>query len=61
MSNGKLFRLVMLFNYYLIQVNKIVEAWTSGARDLVQKLRDRTVHPNQVFTHILFSFDCLSS
>ncbi|BFY97107.1 hypothetical protein BsWGS_00147 [Bradybaena similaris] len=30
------------------KVNKIVEAWTSGARDLVQKLRDRTVHPNQL-------------
>ncbi|CAG5118624.1 unnamed protein product [Candidula unifasciata] len=30
------------------KVNKIVEAWTAGARDLVQKLRERTVHPNQL-------------
>ncbi|KAK7008739.1 COMM domain-containing protein 10 [Biomphalaria glabrata] len=30
------------------KVSIIVEAWTTGARDLVQKLRDRTVHPLQL-------------
>ncbi|CAL1546731.1 unnamed protein product [Lymnaea stagnalis] len=30
------------------KVNTIVEAWTNGARDLVQKLRERTVHPHQL-------------
>ncbi|RUS74080.1 hypothetical protein EGW08_018158 [Elysia chlorotica] len=30
------------------KVEKIVEAWTNGARNLVQKLKERTVHPNQL-------------
>ncbi|XP_012942446.1 COMM domain-containing protein 10 [Aplysia californica] len=30
------------------KVNKIVEAWTNGARDLVQKLKERTVHSKQL-------------
>ncbi|GFO13581.1 comm domain-containing protein 10-like [Plakobranchus ocellatus] len=30
------------------KVDKIVEAWTNGARNLVQKLKERTVHPNQL-------------
>ncbi|GFS02930.1 COMM domain-containing protein 10-like [Elysia marginata] len=30
------------------KVQKIVEAWTNGARNLVQKLKERTVHPNQL-------------
>ncbi|KAH9492958.1 COMM domain-containing protein 10 [Bulinus truncatus] len=30
------------------KVSIIVEAWAEGARDLVQKLRERTVHPQQL-------------
>lgn len=30
------------------KVQNIVEAWTNGARQLVQKLKERTVHPHQL-------------
>ncbi|XP_059159992.1 COMM domain-containing protein 10-like [Physella acuta] len=32
------------------KVGIIVDAWTNGARDLVQKLRERSVHPCQLDT-----------